>query len=662
MLLAVDPKLKGLLIKSPPGTGKTILARSFESILPESDRCSTRFEGGTIGVSAAPGAETESSSARAARPFVEVPIGVTEDMLLGGADLAWTLGRASRRVSSGLLARANGGFISIDHINLMDSVNLRHVLAALDSGVVIVERDGLSLIHEARFALIGTMDAWDAQTAAALRDRVGLIVEHYEAPSEADRGEIVDRAERFIRDPETFWEDFGSQTRELRAQVAEARSRLASVKIERSQMSRISSTALQLEIESSRADLFSVRAARASAALRGSAEVEEIDVIAAIEYVMLPRAGGQAHGAEAALDALAAGDMDRRNEEKGSQDDGASEAAFGLAQLPDTARFQGAKSGPRDDESEQGRLKTLDEMIVEPRDWAVPGELVDSGVAQRRFASKVGAKSGRRAEQAGSAHGRYVGAVPAAGRPQQGNRIAIDATLRAAAPHQRLRRAGPDWGPVIVKPGDLRFKRLKHRSGVLFIFLVDTSGSMALGRIGHAKGVMIRLLRQAYLKRDRVALMAFRGTSVQVVLEPTGSVDLARRAIAAMPAGGGTPLGAGLAGAIRLADRARKRKEGESVLLIFTDGRANVALQPMERPSRAERDQVIRAELEEMGQRLRDHEIRAVVIDTGSWDATGGRCTSISRALGAKYCRLQRSGSDGLYQQIRELAADRREL
>jgi magnesium chelatase subunit D len=326
-------------------------------------------------------------------------------------------------------------------------------------------------------------------------------------------------------------------------------------------------------------------------------------------------------------------------------------------------------------------------VIKEAQDCPVPGELKETGVALRGSLGKVRAKSGRRAEQTGAAHGRYVGAARPIGGLRLGNRIAIDATLRAAAPYQRARRAAADSkcegireevggqrpgskgrmakSPenkrrVIIDPADLRIKKLKHRSGVLFIFLVDTSGSMALGRIGHAKGVMIRMLREAYLHRDSVALIAFRGTTVQVVLEPTSSVELARRAIESMPAGGGTPLAAGLSGAIALAERARKRTAGKTALLVFTDGRVNVPLKPLESSRKSERDAGIRDELEAMGRQLQDHGIGAVVIDTGTWEAKGGRCASIAEALGARYCRLPGSGPDELYREIRNFTDESR--
>ena len=324
----------------------------------------------------------------------------------------------------------------------------------------------------------------------------------------------------------------------------------------------------------------------------------------------------------------------------------------------------------------------MDDAVLASQDCPVPRELGNSVRARGPSHSKVRTNPGRRTEQTGSTHGRYFSAVPAAGGSNRGKRIAIDATLRAAAPYQRIRRAlgnprpedpgetslasqpgtanravknGPHKQRVIIKPVDLRVKKLKHRSGGLFIFLVDTSGSMALGRIGHAKGVMIRMLRQAYLNRDRVALIAFRGTAVEVLLEPTSSIELVRRAIESMPAGGGTPLAAGLGGSIALAERANKKMPGRTMLLVFTDGRVNVPLRRLGSSGKNERDPVIRAELQLIGQQLGRSGIKTVVIDTGSWEVKGGRCAAIAEMIGAKYCRLPRSGPDGLYKQLREL-------
>src|SRR5262249_47727569 len=293
MLLAVDRALKGVLIASPPGTGKSILARSFPSILPQCDPGSD----GVSDVKSRAGASSNLGRKPGfpmAEPFVEAPLGITEDMLLGGVDFGSTLAGGRRRISSGLLARANGGFVCVDHINLLDSANLRHLLAALDSGVVVIEREGMSGRCEARFALIGTMDSWHMPAEPALRDRIGLIIDHRGKPSNTDRGEIIDRAEQFIRDPDGFCEHFAAPQSELRQRILAARARLSSISIDRSQVYGISATAVHLGLPRSRADLLAVRGARASAALRGGAKVEEADLTTAIDYVLIPRAENHA--------------------------------------------------------------------------------------------------------------------------------------------------------------------------------------------------------------------------------------------------------------------------------------------------------------------------------------------------------------------------------
>jgi magnesium chelatase subunit D len=609
--------------------------------------------------------------------MVQVPVGVSQDRLIGGVDFGRTIAEGRRRVAKGLLAEAHGGFICVEHLELLDTVNLRHLLTALDSGVVRIERDGISASHEARFALIGTLHGWDTEAAPALKDRVGLIVEHYEAPSDAERAEVLDRSEASARARDRFDEDFATQTRELRLEVMRARSRLSSIKMDRVQRSRLIGTALELGIESSRADLLAARAARASAALRGVNDVGEDDLKPAVEYVLIPRAGCVERERIAPQPASGADD-DRRPERIIEQGE-----PFG----------SGEKSEELPDR--------MEDAIIGAQDCLVPVELVNSGIRAGRPLDKAWTRSGRRVERTESTHGRYVSAVPAADGSKKGKRIAIDATLRAAAPYQRIRRTeagsnrqktrvssdlsrlssglsnrgrklgrsrsapahrdpkgGGEKARIIIKPVDLRIKKLKHRSGALFIFLVDTSGSMAVGRIGHAKGVMIRMLRQAYLNRDRVALIAFRGTTVEIVLEPTSSIELARRAIESMPVGGGTPLAAGLGGAIALAERANKKVPGKTVLLVFTDGRVNVPLRPLESSGKGDRDPVIRAELQVMGQELARRGIRTVLIDTASWVVKGGKCASIAETIGASYCRLPGPARDALYRQLSELRGE----
>jgi magnesium chelatase subunit D len=248
-------------------------------------------------------------------------------------------------------------------------------------------------------------------------------------------------------------------------------------------------------------------------------------------------------------------------------------------------------------------------------------------------------------------------------------RIAIDATLRAAAPLQLSRRVRSELDRkqssdgeapkeaatttqtrrVKIEPRDLRFKEFKHRSGILFIFAVDASGSMALNRMAQAKGALTRLLQQAYLHRDKVALISFRGARSEVLLAPTRSVELAKRLVDALPAGGGTPLSAGVVKAIELARLARLRGTSHAMLVLFTDGRANVGLGDG-RTGRAA--PTIGEELTQLGASLGSEEISSVVVDTKSRFVSSGEGEALARMLGARYFYLPRSEAGAVYDAI----------
>jgi magnesium chelatase subunit D len=254
-------------------------------------------------------------------------------------------------------------------------------------------------------------------------------------------------------------------------------------------------------------------------------------------------------------------------------------------------------------------------------------------------------------------------------------RVAIDATLRAAAPFQLSRRAQCELnreqssgakalkvamtpGRVKIDPGDLRFKEFKKRSGILFIFAVDASGSMALNRMAQAKGALTRLLQQAYLHRDKVALITFRGERSDVLLAPTRSVELAKRLVDALPAGGGTPLSAGIVKAIELARLARLRGTSRAMLVLFTDGRANVGLGE----GRASRTaSTILEELRQLGALLGSEEISTVVVDTKSRFVSSGEGDALARLLGARYFYLPRADAGAVYDAIASAAGGQRE-
>ena len=401
-------------------------------------------------------------------------------------------------------------------------------------------------------------------------------------------------------------------------------------------MRQISQIAMSLGVEGNRADVFALKAARASAALAGREAVTEDDLVAAIQLVLVPRATTLPSPSE-------------ETEEH----------------APDLEEDNPHEAGDGDRDSVRG---AIEDVIIQAIDAKVPKDLLSPAQQMPRPS-----RTGKRFKASTSIHGRYVRS--AMNRPRDA-RVAIDATLRAAAPFQLSRRAqgalnrnqssGAEalkvaMSParrVKIHPGDLRFKEFKHRSGILFIFAVDASGSMALNRMAQAKGVLTRLLQQAYLHRDKVALISFRGERSDVLLAPTRSVALAKRLVDALPAGGGTPLSAGIVKAIELARLARLRGTSRAMLVLFTDGRANVGLGEG-RTSRTA--STIQEELRRLGILLGSEEISTAVVDTRSRFVSSGEGDALARILGARYFYLPRADAGAVYDAIASITGRPRE-
>ncbi|HEY7545776.1 MAG TPA: AAA family ATPase, partial [Blastocatellia bacterium] len=459
MLLAVDPALKGALIRGRPGQAKSALARSFASLIDIR--------------------------------LIETPLGVTADRLLGGLDIEATLRDGKRRASRGLVAEADRGALYIDDINLLEDDLASLVADALERGEVRVEREGISETFSAEFSLIGTYNPAEGEVCAALKDRVGLIVETEQAGSIDDRAEILSRAAQFDCDPARFNEEFEVETSWIKASIEEARKRLPAVRVTEEDIRNLADVALRLGVEGNRADIFAVRAVRAHAALSQRDKVIDEDLIIAIRLALAPRA------------TVAPTEMERQSSEERDTNESENESI----------------------EHENAGDQSIENLVIQAMDARAPDDLL-------RFANHRGqhANAGRRVETGGLTSGRYAGATA---RRAQNSRIAIDATLRAAAPHQSSRIG---QNRMRITKDDLRYKKFRRRSGLLFIFAVDASSSMALNRLAQAKGAMTRLLKEAYLHRDRVALISFRGEGAEVLLGPTRSVELGRRMVELMPA------------------------------------------------------------------------------------------------------------------------------
>jgi magnesium chelatase subunit D len=585
LLLAIDPGLRGVVLAAPAGTGKSSLARGIQHLL------------GDV-------------------PFVEVPASIDAENLLGGLDLEATLHSGQVVTQPGVLARAHGGVAFVEGINLMTDASANLLLSVLDNGEVHVEREGLSLHYAAQFSLMAAYDPAEGQPRKHLLDRVGLITGLPGMSSVDQRAEVVRRNLYFSA--ESWQED----TDFLRGIIVTAREHLPNVKISEEHVARLIITALQYGVEGQRADLFAVRAACAAAAYELREEVTDADCELAARLVILPRATqipappeeNQAPPPPPPEQSQDADEPDEPDSQESEQDDG-----------------DEADAAP----PEQPGIQP--EQILEALASEVPDEIEDLAFMHQRRG-----RAGSRGTTAGN-RGRHIRSVP--GDPKR-NRIDVVATLRIAAPWQPLRNANSEShaGNIRLDMSDIRVKQYRSKAGTLFCFAVDASGSMALHRMRQAKGAVHTLLQKAYVNRDRVGLIAFRGEQAELLMPPTQSVELAKRALDLLPTGGGTPLASALLLANDVAQQAKQRGIMQTVLIMLTDGRANITLRE---------DGNAREELEQLGAYIRESGIHTVIVDTKRNYLSKGEAQQLASWLGGDYAYLPNASGE----QIADVAA-----
>lgn len=589
LLLAVEPRLCGIAVGAPAGAGKSSLARGMRDLLCSGER---------------------------SVPFVELPLGVDEAGLLGGLDIEATL-RAGRRVArAGALARANGGILYADQVNLLPDAIINPLIAAIDTGEVRLEREGLSVQSPARFVFLGSYDPAEGLPRRHLLDRLGLLLVLPRAMNEQARAEVVRRnlGRATAQTPDAYADELDL----LRGLVQAAREQLPQVRIDDEQIEQLVAMAAICGVEGHRADAFAVYAACAAAALGLRDHVEQEDLELAVRLVILPRATRLPPPPEPPPE---------------------EEPPPPPPSNADNDTSDAPPEPPSDDE-----LTIPPEQVLSALAAELPVEL-----EQLPFRALRRGKTGSRGTVAGK-RGRHIRSIP--GDPRRG-RIDVSATLRAAAPFQPLRRtqtgASAERDRVQLRGDDLRIRQYRSKAGALFLFAVDASGSMALHRMRQAKGAVHALLQQAYVHRDRVALLAFRGQSAELLLPPSQSVELARRALDLLPTGGGTPLAAALLAAIEVAQQARARGIMQTVLVLLTDGRANVGL-------RAGREGVAE-ELQTIGRAVVAAGIQTIVVDTQRTYLSRGEARKLAEWLAGEYVYLPNAQGE----QIAALAADRLE-
>lgn len=572
VLAACDRRIGGVLLRGDKGSAKSTLARGLAALLPGD------------------------------APFVELPIGATEDRLVGTLDLAAALTEGRKRFEPGILHAADGGVLYVDEINLLPDHLVDVLLDVAASGINRVEREGVSHAHPSRFVLVGSMNPEEGDLRPQLLDRFGLAVDVRTPSDPQERVAALVRRLGFDADPEGVAASFAGEDSGIAARLAAARP----AHLPPDLVEAVAQLCAAVGAEGLRADLTICRAARALAGWEGRTEVEADDVRRVAPLALAHRAR---------RDPLDPPGHDRERLDEALDD------ALGDDEGPGA----GADADPGPEGEPPERDDASGETVAVPREASAP----PLPVAHQRGPSEA---SGRRST-APARRGRIIGEGPPDGAVTS---VAVGATVRAAA----ARRGGApaDEAGVLVERGDLRQAVHEHRTANLIVVAVDASGSMGgAQRMESAKGAVLALLRDAYQRRDLVALVAFRGDDAQILLRPTSSVEVARARLTELPTGGRTPLGAGIRTALQVAS-APSRQDYRPMLVLITDGRATAAPRgedPLESATAAA------AEVRRSG-------VPSVVIDVEGAGAGAGRTVTrlglgsrIATAMGATWVPVQ---------------------
>ncbi len=663
ILNAVNTRIGGVLIRGKKGTAKSTAVRSLAALLPEVTvlrgcpySCPPENRQGLCQW-CQPHGEDAPAVTRQVR-IVDLPVGATEDRLVGSLDIEQAIRTGSRSFEPGLIATTHRGILYVDEVNLLNDHLVDVLLDAAAMGRNYVEREGISVSHAAEFILVGTMNPEEGDLRPQLLDRFGLAVEVDSAFTAEERQEVVKRRIAYEADPFRFMDDWQDAESAERDRILRSQKLLSKVTVSDDILELITGICHEYQVDGLRADIVMYKTASTIAAYEGRDLVLAEDVREAAEMALLHRQRRQPfqqpHLVTEQLDQMMDEFQNRpQNREPQDQDSTQSdEQDDGDPDSPEPEEQQppdpSGDSGPQDQYFEVGNPFSVRSLQVKPPD------------------NRARPTSGRRARTvSGSPSGRYIGAET----PQEkASDLALDATLRAAAPHQQQRRSdlpdGQDAGTspaFLIEPWDVRDKVRETKTGSLILFVVDASGSMgAQRRMVAVKGAILSLLLDAYQRRDRVGLIAFRGTSAQVLLPPTSSVDLAHTLLREMPTGGRTPLSRGLLLAMEVIETEKQKDRNVlPLLVVLSDGRANVAMGSGDSatsvnsgPSEGRTSLPI-AEARAIAAAIKEQKVSSVVVDTETDFLRLGLAEPIAEAMGAPCIKLEELHSDSLADAVR---------
>jgi magnesium chelatase subunit D len=634
LLNAVHPGIGGVLVRGEKGTAKSTAARGLADLLPNLTvvaGCPFHCDPADPWL-ACPhcGALGERPASEMPVPFVDLPLGATEDRVLGSLDFERALREGRRHFQPGLLAAAHRGILYVDEVNLLADHLVDVLLDAAALGINTVQREGVSVSHPARFLLVGTMNPEEGDLRPQLLDRFGLMVT-VAGPRDPDlRAEVVRRRLAFEDDPAAFARQWEAEQVALRQSILAARGRLSGVRLGDGLLTLLTRLCAEFEVDGLRADIVLHKTARALAALHGSPAVTLENIRTAAELV-LPHRQRRRPFQPPELDRQRLEDALSRLQPPDSHPSSSGAAPPGADSA--TQPPPPTSSPPTGDSSSAPTASDSGERVFQPAPAPAlrPFEVQAAGGSPRPA-------TGRRNPAPGRGQGQYVRAVP---DPAPSD-LALDATLRAAAG-----RGGLVEGRLAIERGDLHGKEREGRTGTLVLFVVDASGSMAARRRMEAvKGAVLGLLQDAYEQRDRVGVIAFRGPRAEVLLLPTAGAEAAEQALRVLPTGGRTPLAHALLLARETLHRARRAgPAGPALLVLLTDGKANVCL-PDEPGDPWQ--QALKA-----ASALAGDEAAALVLDTETGFIRSGKAGELAAALGCACLSLEDLSADSLLLQVR---------
>lgn len=623
LIALINPKAGGLLIGGEKGTAKSTIVRATEELIGK-------------------------------QKIINLPLNATEDMLFGSIDMEYAISKGKKRFSPGILARANKNILYIDELNLLRQELLTAVLDVNISGVNCVERDGISFSHSVFYTVLGTMNPEEGLLPSHILDRFGMYIEIKSEKELIDRVEVMKRAILYDKNIQLFKDFYINKTKSIAQKIVEAKEIISKVEVSEAMMQLVAKICAKAFCAGHRAELYTIEVAKAIAALDSRAYVLPKDLEEASLLVLphrMRKAPEQQQEEQDQNDKI-----DNQVEENDNSDETDENQGKSHSMPPELNNDLGDDEDSDDEDSddeddssdqdeqnsqnrEQDQLAPEDNIADIDKTFKLPKMVLDFA-KDRSLRRGSGKRSTTRTDLK---QGRYVRSEMPKGKVVD---LAFDSTIRAAAPLQKMR--DKNGCALNIKNEDLRQKVREKRIGNTFLFAVDASGSMgARERMKAVKGAIFHMLQEAYQKRDRVGLVAFRRQQAQLLLPITRSVDLAQKSLSAMPTGGKTPLAEGLAQSLLTLSMLNKReRELEPILIVVTDGRANA--------SESNNDDPVESALK-IAEKIRNAKITSVVIDTETGFVKLGLAKTIARAMGGTYYSLNSLSQEQILRIVRNL-------